>query len=123
MQSIGGFPNALHAPAVVRHGQPWTLEVVAEAGETARLFHASETTYDFSPVFEQPRLIGGVTVRRYPGAFVVPASQRVMLMLPPLNLPSSVDGYVHWFQGFVTAPAGGSAYTSPRAIIFLNLGF
>ena len=44
-------------------------------------------------------------------------------MLPPLNLQSSVAGYVYWFQGFVTAPAGGSAFSSPRAVIFLNAGF
>ena len=123
MQSISGFPNTLHAPALVRDGQPWSVEFVAEAGETVRLFHASETTFDFAPVFEQPRLIGGANVRRYPGAFVVPGSQRVTVGFPPLGLPPTVDGYVHWFQGFVTAPGGGSAFSSARAIVYLNAGF
>lgn len=118
-----GYPNTLHAPALVRAGQPWALDLVAEAGEQARLFHASQPTFDFSPLFEQPRLIGGVDVRRYPGVFTVPASQHVVVPFAPFVLPPSVDAYVHWFQGFVNPVGGSGAFSSARAIVYLNAGF
>ncbi|MEM9382076.1 MAG: hypothetical protein AAGB93_19120 [Planctomycetota bacterium] len=121
--ALGGFPSALRAPAVVRAGQPWQVTFFTEPANDARLFFGSGTTLAFTPALDQPRLIGGLDVRRFPGVFQVPGSGSLSLDMPIIGLPPTVDGFVQGFQGFVTDAASVSAFTSPRFVVFLNTSF
>ncbi|MEM6674240.1 MAG: hypothetical protein AAF726_15450 [Planctomycetota bacterium] len=118
---LNGFPSALVAPAVVRAGDPWQVTFFTESNARARLFFGSGTTFAFTPGLNQPRLVGGQDVRRFPGVFPTPPSGFLSSIdMPIIGLPPSVDGFVQGFQGFITNASSMNAFTSPRFVIFLN---
>lgn len=115
-----GFPNTLHAPALVREGQPWALEVVAPAGELAGVRYAASTGFGFRPALEQPLLLGAPSLPLVPPTSLIPASNRLTLPQSPFQLPQGTDGDVVWLQGAAGATSRTVTFTSARFVVRLD---
>jgi len=123
MTTLSGFPNTLHAPAVVREGQVWALEVVGPAGETATVRCSDATAFGFRPALEQPRFLALPAFAPVGPAQVIPASQRLALPQSQFQLTPGVDARVQWIQGAVGPIGGGAAFSSARFVLMLDAAF
>ncbi|MEZ6013975.1 MAG: hypothetical protein R3F49_02575 [Planctomycetota bacterium] len=120
MVSSTGFPNTLHAPALVREGQAWSLEVVATAGELASVPASSATAFGFRPRLEQPRLIAAPGLLMAAPPQVIPPTERLLLLQPPATLPLGLDADVRWFQAAVGPLGGPATWGSARFVVLLD---
>lgn len=117
---LDGFPNTLHAPTLVREGQPWSLEIVAPAGEAAHVLYASATTFRFRPALEQPRLVGVPSHSLIGPPALVPATQRLILGQAPFQLPAAAMGDIVWLQAVVGPVGGVPTLSSARFVVRLD---
>lgn len=120
---LSGFPNTLHAPAVVREGQPWSVEIVGPAGERAELRHATATAFAFRPALEQPRLLQPPTFTLIGAAQTIPASQRAVLPQAAFGLSPGVGADIVWLQAVVGPASGPATFSNARFVVRLDSSF
>jgi hypothetical protein len=112
-------PSALHAPNVVRAGQAWSFDVVAQPNELVLPLAGDQASFRWSPAMRQPLLffVDRAASAALGGWRTVPASSQVHWPQPPVVLGPGQAPRVLWLGARVVPNV--PRLTSTRAVVVL----